>query len=302
MPGFRDALRDGRRRPPRRELSWPTSRPTRTPRPVSPARLAGLLETSSTTCSASAPSLTRIEVAERAGVPLEMAVQLWRLLGFADQRRRRRSPSPQADVEALRASPRPDGARHPRARTRRPRWCAPGAAASPGWPSGRPRCWPTSPARTPDPEARLTDLAARCCRGSRRCRATSGAGTWPAPSSRLVAVQSGGTAAARPGGLLRRHRRLHLAQQVARRERAGGVAGGVRGHRDRHRRGPRRPDHQDHRRRDPLRRRRPRGRGRDRAAADRARRGPRRPVPVGAGRRSRTARWSAASATCSARS
>ena len=37
----------------------------------------------------------------------------------------------------------------------------------------------------------------RCCRGSSRCRPTSGAATWPAPPSRLLAVQSGGTAAAR---------------------------------------------------------------------------------------------------------
>lgn len=32
-----------------------------------------------------APSLTRVEVADRAGVPLELAQELWRLLGFAHQ-------------------------------------------------------------------------------------------------------------------------------------------------------------------------------------------------------------------------
>jgi adenylate cyclase len=32
-----------------------------------------------------APTLTRVEVAERAGVPLELAQELWRLLGFAHQ-------------------------------------------------------------------------------------------------------------------------------------------------------------------------------------------------------------------------
>ena len=32
-----------------------------------------------------APSLTRVEVADRAGVPLELAKELWRLLGFAHQ-------------------------------------------------------------------------------------------------------------------------------------------------------------------------------------------------------------------------
>lgn len=32
-----------------------------------------------------APALTRVEVAERAGVPLELAQELWRLLGFAHQ-------------------------------------------------------------------------------------------------------------------------------------------------------------------------------------------------------------------------
>ena len=31
------------------------------------------------------PSLTRVQVAERAGVPLEVAEQLWRLLGFPNQ-------------------------------------------------------------------------------------------------------------------------------------------------------------------------------------------------------------------------
>ena len=49
------------------------------------------------------PGLTRVQVAERAGVPLEMAVQLWRLLGFAAGDDDEVAFTP-ADVEALRAS------------------------------------------------------------------------------------------------------------------------------------------------------------------------------------------------------
>ena len=71
--------------------------------PVSPARLAGLLETIEHHLLGDAPSLTRIEVAERAGVPLEMAVQLWRLLGFATNDDHEVAFT-EADVDALRAS------------------------------------------------------------------------------------------------------------------------------------------------------------------------------------------------------
>ncbi|HEU4812185.1 MAG TPA: adenylate/guanylate cyclase domain-containing protein [Nocardioides sp.] len=47
--------------------------------------LAGVLETIEGFLLGDAPSLTRVEVAERAGVPLEVAEQLWRLLGFPNQ-------------------------------------------------------------------------------------------------------------------------------------------------------------------------------------------------------------------------
>jgi adenylate cyclase len=46
------------------------------------------------------PSLTRVEVSEQAGVPLEMAQELWRLLGFAHQEDDVVAFTP-ADVQAL---------------------------------------------------------------------------------------------------------------------------------------------------------------------------------------------------------
>jgi hypothetical protein len=50
-----------------------------------------------------APHLTRIEVSERAGVPLELARELWRLLGFAETADDDVAFT-EADVEALRLS------------------------------------------------------------------------------------------------------------------------------------------------------------------------------------------------------
>jgi adenylate cyclase len=47
--------------------------------------LAAALETVETYLLGAAPSLTRVQVAERAGVPLDVAEELWRLLGFAQQ-------------------------------------------------------------------------------------------------------------------------------------------------------------------------------------------------------------------------
>ncbi len=47
------------------------------------------------------PTLTRVEVTERAGVPLEVAEELWRLLGFPRHADDERAFTP-ADVEALR--------------------------------------------------------------------------------------------------------------------------------------------------------------------------------------------------------
>ncbi|MDQ4051106.1 MAG: adenylate/guanylate cyclase domain-containing protein [Actinomycetota bacterium] len=49
------------------------------------------------------PSLTRVEVAEQAGVPLEVAHELWRLLGFPTQTDEAVAFTP-ADVQALRYS------------------------------------------------------------------------------------------------------------------------------------------------------------------------------------------------------
>ena len=47
--------------------------------------LAGALEVVETFLLGEAPSLTRVQVAEQAGVPLEIASELWRLLGFPTQ-------------------------------------------------------------------------------------------------------------------------------------------------------------------------------------------------------------------------
>ena len=106
-----------------------------------------------------APSLTRIEVAEQAGVPLEVAVQLWRLLGFA---------APADDEVAFTAgrrrgaarTPRPGQARHPQPRTRQ-------AALVRTWGRSFARLaeWQTTlladvAAAEPGPVGRLTDLAA----------------------------------------------------------------------------------------------------------------------------------------------
>lgn len=71
--------------------------------PVAPSRLAGLLEVVEHHLLGEEPSLNRLEVAERAGVPVEMAVQLWRLLGFPTTSDDEVAFTP-ADVDALRAS------------------------------------------------------------------------------------------------------------------------------------------------------------------------------------------------------
>ncbi len=105
------------------------------------------------------PTLTRVEVAERAGVPLELAGTLWRQLGFphhADDD----VAFAESDVEALRLTA--DlvrmGILSP---SRRPPSSAPGAAATPAWPSGRSRCWPGSPSRAATRPSASTTLAGR---------------------------------------------------------------------------------------------------------------------------------------------
>jgi adenylate cyclase len=62
--------------------------------------LSGVLESIEGYLLGGTPSLTRVQVAERAGVPLEIAEQLWRLLGFPNQSDDTVAFTP-ADVEAL---------------------------------------------------------------------------------------------------------------------------------------------------------------------------------------------------------
>lgn len=63
--------------------------------------LAGALEVVETYLLGAAPSLTRVQVAEQAGVPLEVATELWRLLGFPTQDDNEVAFAP-LDVQALR--------------------------------------------------------------------------------------------------------------------------------------------------------------------------------------------------------
>ena len=128
------------------------------------------------------PSLTRVEVAERAGVPLDLAVLLWHQLGFphhADDD----VAFAESDVEALRLTvdlvemgilPRDSQAALVRTwgRSYRP----PGRVAD----DAARRC---SRSRTATPPARSPTWPATCCPASRRCRPTSGAATSPAPPS-----------------------------------------------------------------------------------------------------------------------
>ena len=71
--------------------------------PESQPDLSGALELIETYLLGEGPTLTRVEVAERADVPLEMAQELWRLLGFAQVEDDEVAFTP-ADVEALRFS------------------------------------------------------------------------------------------------------------------------------------------------------------------------------------------------------
>ncbi len=65
--------------------------------------LSGALEVVEAFLLGEAPTLTRVQVAEQAGVPLGMAEELWRLLGFAHVEDDEVAFTP-ADVEALRFS------------------------------------------------------------------------------------------------------------------------------------------------------------------------------------------------------
>lgn len=71
--------------------------------PGEPAGLAGALEAVEAFLLGEAPSLTRAQVSEQAGVPIEVAEQLWRLLGFPHAAPDDVAFTP-ADVEALRLS------------------------------------------------------------------------------------------------------------------------------------------------------------------------------------------------------
>ena len=162
--------------------------------PVNPARLAGLLETIEHHLLGDAPSLTRIEVAERAGVPLEMAVQLWRLLGFATNDDDEVAFT-EADVDALRAS-------HELTRL---------GILGEDSQAALVRTWGRSFARLAewettllanvagadeDPEARLAVLAAEVLPRVESLQTYIWRRHLASASSRLVSVQSGGTAAA----------------------------------------------------------------------------------------------------------
>ena len=161
--------------------------------PVSPARLAGLLETIEHHLLGEAPSLTRIEVAERAGVPLEMAVQLWRLLGFAAGDDDEVAFTP-ADVEALRASSDlvklgilSDDSQAALVRT----W---------GRSFARLAEWETTllanvAGADEDPEARLNDLAVEVLPRVEALQSYIWRRHLASASSRLVAVQAGSTSA-----------------------------------------------------------------------------------------------------------
>jgi len=65
-----------------------------------PSDLAEALETVERYLLGEAPTLTRVQVAEQAGVPVEVAQELWRLLGFAQQSDDAVAFT-QADVQAL---------------------------------------------------------------------------------------------------------------------------------------------------------------------------------------------------------
>ena len=65
-----------------------------------PSDLAEALETVERYLLGEAPTLTRVQVAEQAGVPIEVAEELWRLLGFAQQSDDAVAFT-QADVQAL---------------------------------------------------------------------------------------------------------------------------------------------------------------------------------------------------------
>jgi adenylate cyclase len=162
--------------------------------PVTPARLAGLLETVEQHLLGDAPTLTRIEVAERAGVPLEMAVQLWRLLGFATNDDDEVAFT-EADVEALRASDEltrlgilSEDSQAALVRT----W---------GRSFARLAEWETTllanvAGADEDPEARLAVLAAEVLPRVESLQTYIWRRHLASASSRLVSVQSSGTAAA----------------------------------------------------------------------------------------------------------
>ena len=128
------------------------------------------------------PSLTRVQVAERAGVPLELAVQLWHQLGFP-HRSDDDVAFAESDVEALRLTS--DLVRL--------------GILPPESQAALVRTWGRSYARLAEWQTTLlagvavagrrpgdrADRSSRptCCRGSRPCRPTSGAATSPAPRS-----------------------------------------------------------------------------------------------------------------------
>jgi hypothetical protein len=204
-----------------------------------------LLETIEVRLLGGPPVYTRTEVAQRCDVPLEVAEQLWHSLGFphsADDA----VVFTEADVKALeqtmrliRAGILDEDSQAAMVRT----W---------GRSFARLAEWQTTllasiAVAADDPEARMEELA-----------------ELHLASAPVQRVEPAAAAAVRHGGAegrrVRRHRRLHHAEQEPRRRRAGQAGRALRGGCHQHGHRPRRPADQDHRRRGALRgRHSPRG-------------------------------------------
>ena len=204
-------------------------------------------------------------------MPLELAEELWGQLGFphtADDD----VAFTKNDVEALKHDRRAGLARASSSPTRRPRWSAPGAAASRGSRSGRPSLLGGLALADDHPErAARASWSRRSRRGSGSCRTTSGGDTSSAPRSGCCHTVEADDAGQRMAvaftdivGYTSQSKNLTEAELVDLVEtfedettRAVTAIGG--------------PGDQDHRRRGPLRRRLAPGAGRGRAGAHRRR-------------------------------
>ena len=214
------------------------------------------------------PSLTRVEVAERAGTSIELAKELWRLLGFPQQSDEEIAFTP-ADAEALEST----------------QVLMRLGVLSPDSQAALVRTWGRSFARLAeweaallgdvvlaggDPEAKLGELAAEVIPRVEALQSYIWRRHLAAAASRMLDVNAIGSTRAALAICFVDIVGYTSRSKSPRPGRAGHLAGALRarGHRARDR--PRRSDHQDDRRRDPLRHRRPRCSRRDRAGADRA--------------------------------